>query len=93
MGIFGWSYPPGCSGPPEPPEICEVCGEHYDNCECPECEVCGDIGSFYCYKHHGLKRTEEQKFLLESNERYWRMESFDESEYWKELKNDEIWEE
>lgn len=25
--IFGWSYPPGCSGPPEdPPEIpCETC--------------------------------------------------------------------
>lgn len=29
--IFGWSYPPGCSGPPEPPgmhpdveEICDV---------------------------------------------------------------------
>ena len=20
MGLFGWSYPPGCSGPPEEPE-------------------------------------------------------------------------
>lgn len=21
MGLFGWSYPPGCSGPPEEPDI------------------------------------------------------------------------
>ncbi len=21
MGIFGWSYPPGCSGPPEEPDM------------------------------------------------------------------------
>ena len=21
MGFFGWSYPPGCSGPPEEPEM------------------------------------------------------------------------
>ena len=21
MGMFGWSYPPGCSGPPEEPDI------------------------------------------------------------------------
>ena len=24
--MFGWSYPPGCSGPPEDDTICEVCG-------------------------------------------------------------------
>lgn len=22
--VFGWSYPPGCSGPPEPPEPSEL---------------------------------------------------------------------
>ena len=21
MGLFGWSYPPGCSGPPEEPDM------------------------------------------------------------------------
>lgn len=32
MGVFGWSYPPGCSGPPdddypdEPQPRCEECG-------------------------------------------------------------------
>ena len=32
MGIFGWSYPPGCSGPPwddirdDPQPKCEECG-------------------------------------------------------------------
>lgn len=36
MGKFGWSYPPGCDGPPEPeyPE--------FDN-ECPECGGEGTI--------------------------------------------------
>jgi hypothetical protein len=27
--LFGWSYPPGCSGPPDgadAPEVCPVCG-------------------------------------------------------------------
>lgn len=32
MGIFGWSYPPGCDGPPD---------EYYDDSEkmykCPKC--------------------------------------------------------
>ena len=32
MGIFGWSYPPGCSGPPD--DYCE------DEVQ-PRCEECG----------------------------------------------------
>jgi len=29
MGLFGWSYPAGCSGPPdeEYAETCPICGE------------------------------------------------------------------
>jgi hypothetical protein len=83
MSIFGWSYPPGCSGPPEDIEICEMCGEHYDGCVCPVCPVCEEPGDPYCYKHHGLKRTEEQKFLIESNERYRKTNEFCKNEYWK----------
>lgn len=33
MGIFGWSYPPGCSGPPgeaHDDEHCSVCGTKLD---------------------------------------------------------------
>ena len=36
MSIFGWSYPPGCSGPPEDielPETCPVCAADNANDE------------------------------------------------------------
>lgn len=66
MGIFGWSYPPGCSGPPE--EYigpCEVCGRDCDDCICEECPTCGVVGEPKCYDpaspdFHGLARTPEQ---------------------------------
>jgi hypothetical protein len=61
MGKFGWSYPPGCSGPPYDYEgPCEVCGKSVDDCTCPECPVCSDIGNPDCYEKHGLIRTQEQ---------------------------------
>lgn len=61
--IFGWSYPPGCNGPPDDPDgPCEVCGESLDNCICPECSFCFDIGNPACYINHGMRRTELQKF-------------------------------
>lgn len=44
MGIFGWSYPPGCSGTPydeDPP--CAACGLDPDQCECPICPECGEL--------------------------------------------------
>lgn len=85
ISIFGWSYPPGCSGPPEDPEICEICGDSYDKCECPECPICEDVGNPDCYLYHGMKRTKEQKFSLESNERYWKTDNFLENEFYKEI--------
>ena len=63
MGIFGWSYPPGCSGPPDDEFPCEVCGKMADDCICPECPVCGEKGSYTCYTANsecGLVRTQEQ---------------------------------
>lgn len=61
MGIFGWSYPPGCSGPPDDYEgPCDVCGNLVDNCVCPECPVCGDYGNPDCYEKHGLIPSLEQ---------------------------------
>ncbi|MDA8139796.1 MAG: hypothetical protein M0036_14190 [Desulfobacteraceae bacterium] len=61
--IFGWSYPPGCSGPPDDDGVapCEICGEPIDNCICPVCPVCGAFGDPDCYLVHGMRRTEEQK--------------------------------
>lgn len=54
MGIFGWSYPPGCHSVPgdgpEPP--CGLCGKDVDTgknpCSCPECPTCGTCG---CIEH------------------------------------------
>jgi len=93
MGIFGWSYPPGCSGPPEDyMGPCEVCGQHVDDCECPECPACGAFGDPRCYgdgtpaHNHGLARTIKQCHglaLLE--ESYLRQAAADkaEGEYWR----------
>jgi len=47
--IFGWSYPPGCSGPPEPDEQpCDICWRSIEDCTCPECQTCGVQG---CLEH------------------------------------------
>jgi hypothetical protein len=67
MGIFGWSYPPGCNSVPgdEPDPPCEVCGGHPDICICPECPVCHVVGDPACYDparkdRHGLVRNQDQ---------------------------------
>lgn len=59
----------------EPEYPCEICGEHINTCICPDCPVCGSVGDPDCYRGHGLKRTEEQKFLLECNTRQWEAEA------------------
>ena len=77
MGIFGWSYPPGCNSVPGDEERgCEVCWgididpsrsrEGKRACICPECPECGSIGDPNCYKPvaeggHGLVLSDEQK--------------------------------
>lgn len=91
MGIFGWSYPPGCSGPPDDFDgPCEICGEMFDNCECLECPVCESIGDPRCYLEHGMRRTEEQKFNLEVNERLWEEENWGRSDAMYSLYVDDI---
>lgn len=50
MSLFGWSYPPGCDGPPDEPEDCDVCGARdCDACVCRWCRTCGDTGNPGCY--------------------------------------------
>ena len=69
MGIFNWSYPPGCNLVPgdEPDPPCEVCGQSPDDCICPECRVCHAHGNPDCYDDlwigggHGMKRSLEQQ--------------------------------
>ena len=65
--LFGWSYPAGCSGPPDEYEgPCEVCGNAVDDCICPECPTCGEQGNPDCYYvgdepcQHGLILNEQQ---------------------------------
>jgi hypothetical protein len=47
--IFGWSYPPGCNGPPDDFEVpCILCGYFEDKCTCKECPECKEYG---CLEH------------------------------------------
>jgi hypothetical protein len=66
--IFGWSYPPGCSGPPDQDEApCDVCGQSIENCACPECPKCGAVGDPNCYDKHGLELTVKPKLEGDQN--------------------------
>lgn len=68
MGMFGWSYPPGCSSVPgDEPCYCEVCGQGEDDCQCPECPVCGDIGNKKCYGDVGEDVTKMLSLCDERN--------------------------
>ena len=70
--IFGWSYPPGCTGTPFDEELpCEICGEDVDDCICPECPECFTVGDPSCYEKHGLVRTKEQIASLQKREQQW----------------------
>lgn len=60
MSVFGWSYPPGCNGPPDDDcdETCPVCGARdLSKCVCPTCRECGCAGDPDCY--HELARRPE----------------------------------
>lgn len=52
MGIFGWSYPPGCSRTPcdeDYPEACPVCGaENSTDSGVPICDEAPDFCSIKC---------------------------------------------
>lgn len=81
-GIFRWSLPPGCSSVPGDEEYpCELCGAWEWECECPECLVCGAVGDLLCYREHGMRRTEQQKFDLEVKEREWEAEARADAKY------------
>ena len=83
-GIFGWSYPPGCSGTPwDDDQPCEVCGKDVERCICPECSVCGSQGDPQCYdQEHGLVRTAAQVESLRAEMNKWEADAQAEAEYW-----------
>ena len=85
MGIFGWSYPAGCSGPPDDEQLyCDICygsviGVTAVKCICPECDVCGEVGNPDCYAskgkvNHGLEMSiavkEHREKALKLEEEY-----------------------
>jgi len=80
MGMFGWSYPPGCSSVPgDEAEICEVCAT-VDDCICPECPVCESLGDPKCYLPteqggHGMVLNEEQKASVKKMEEWTKQEN------------------
>lgn len=51
MGIFGWSYPAGCSGPPD---------DYYCEPEQPRC-ICGSYLSYTPAGHH-FKDVQETEY-------------------------------
>lgn len=72
MGIFGWSYPPGCSSLPDDEDYpCGTCGKFEDKCICPECPECGTVGDPRCYIHHGMKYQQAQIDSLKEEEEFW----------------------
>ena len=65
MGLFGWSYPPGCNSVPgDEPVFCEVCGL-IDDCICPECPICHEQGNPKCYKEHGMIKNKAQQIAYQ----------------------------
>ena len=59
--MFGWSYPPGCSGTPFDEDYpCQICGKAVDDCDCPTCPVCDVAGDPFCYEKHGMTYSPKQ---------------------------------
>jgi hypothetical protein len=86
MGIFGWSYPPGCSGPPEHYSYCDLCGKDSEMCECPECPLCGQFG---CLTHASPEQLAERQKQMDAEAEQYRKE--DEA-YAQQLKEeDKLW--
>lgn len=86
-GIFGWSYPPGCSGPPDDNEgPCQVCGQGEVDCICPECPECGAFGDPKCYQgpQQHLTKTIIQVVRLQNAQELWRIECLAENRYLEE---------
>ena len=80
---FVWSYPPGCSGPPDhDDQPCMICGLFPDDCICPECPTCEAYGDPKCYEEHGLVRSPEQIASLAKQEAQWAEENRRENEFW-----------
>jgi hypothetical protein len=89
MGKFGWSYPPGCKGPPYDDEHpCEVCGKMPEDCICPECPECGAQGDPECYGKHGLVKTQEQVDSLRELEKAIEEEQVAEARYFEALEKE-----
>lgn len=83
---FGWSYPPGCSGPPNGCEgLCDVCGCSIDDCLCPECPECGEYGNPHCYQNHGLVRTPEQIASKAKSDEMIRQANKEDADAWDEF--------
>lgn len=53
------------------PYDCLICGNFFEECICPKCQICGDYGNPFCYEHHGLEKTDQQReSLYQAEEKY-----------------------
>ena len=76
MSNFGWSYPPGCSGPPDDYEgPCEGCCQSIDDCVCDPCPVCQSVGERKCETAHGHTVHPAIKRLREVTEAKWKADA------------------
>jgi hypothetical protein len=73
--IFGWSYPPGCSGPPDDDTTCLACGLDSEleaekgGCNCSPCPVCEEPGCLTHLDSRQLaKEIERLRMVLHSHE-------------------------
>ena len=75
MSLFGWSYPAGCSGPPDDdvPECCPMCDK--PNCDDdgePVCAAAPDFCSTACeraYIELTAKQDEQEHAAWEQEQR------------------------
>lgn len=47
-------------------QVCQICLLEPEFCECPECEVCGEVGNPRCLDHHNLLAQMKREVLVNS---------------------------
>ncbi len=69
MSNFGWSYPAGCSGPPDDDyaEVCPVCGapNHDEETGEPLCAAAPDFCSVECSEAYAKAQVADDAWVFD----------------------------